>query len=122
MVNNFRGLKIWQKGYELLLDIYKITTKYPRSEKFGLVDQTRRSANGVIANIAETSGRYHYADKVRTLYMSRGESHETQSHLSVALGLKYISDKEFNSIDQEYEGLSKGINSYIRSLRSKNKT
>ena len=121
MASNFRKLKIWQKGYELLMRVRKITVKYPHEEKYGLVDQTNRSANGVVANIAEASGRYYYADKARTLYVSRGECHETQSHLSVACGLKYISIKMFKEIDEEYEGLSKGINSYIRSLKRKGK-
>ena len=90
MAGNFRDLNIWKKGHELLMEIYNLTDKYPKEEKFGLIDQTRRSANGVIAGIAEAFGRYYFADKARTLYVARGECSETQSHLSVAFGLKYI--------------------------------
>ena len=115
--SSFRELKIWQKGLELLMKIYKVTSKYPRSEKYGLIDQTRRSANGVIANIAESHGRFYYKDKKRVLYFSRGECSEVQSHLSVALGLKYIVQDEFHELDSEYEGLGLGINYYILSLK-----
>jgi four helix bundle protein len=113
---SFRELKIWQKGFELLMRIYKITATYPKIERYGLVDQTNRSANAVIASIAEAHGRYYYKDKSRVLYISRGECAETQSHLSVALGLEYISMKEFNELNVEYEGLGVGINAYISSL------
>lgn len=118
MANTFRDLFIWQKGYKPVLEIYKITSKYPKEEKYGLVDQTRRSANGVIASIAEAHGRYHYADKARTLYISRGECHETQSHLSVARGVTYISEELFQDLDIRYQDLSRGISSYILSLKN----
>lgn len=109
-------LKIWKKGYRLLLEIYKLTNKYPPEEKYNLTSQTKSASNSVIAQIAESHGRYSYADKVRVLYQSRGECVETRSHLKVACGLKYITRKEYEYFEKEYLGLGKGINSYIGSL------
>jgi len=117
MAEGFDNLNIWKKGYELLMMIYKITAKFPKEEKYGLSRQMRDSANSVIANIAEAHGRYYFADKTRVLYTSRGECEETRSHLHVALGLKYIDKKTFVYMDEEYEGLSKGVSTYIRSLK-----
>ena len=117
MAGSFYDLNIWKKGYALLMEIYKITATFPKEEKYGLTTQLRDAANSVIANIAEAHGRYHFADKARVLYIARGECHETRSHLRVALGLKYIVKSTFNHLDKEYEGLSKGISSYIRSLK-----
>lgn len=119
MAGTFRDLKIWGKGYELLMEIYGLTCKFPTDEKYNLMSQIRSSANGVIANIAEAHGRYYFADKARVLYISRGECEETQSHLSVALGRNYISEKEFQELDKEYAGLDKGINTYIQRLKGK---
>lgn len=117
MAKGFYELNIWKKGYKLLMEIYKLTMKFPREEKYGLSVQIRNSANSVIANIAEAHGRFYFAYKTRVLYTSRGECEETRSHLRVALGLKYIEDEVFKNLDEEYEGLSKGISSYIRSLK-----
>jgi len=117
MARGFYDLNIWKKGYALLMGIYKITAAFPKEEKYGLASQMRDSANSVISNIAEAHGRYYFADKARVLYTSRGECEETRSHLRVALGLKYIDKKTFIYLDEEYEGLSKGISSYIRSLK-----
>lgn len=118
MAGSFRDLHIWQKGYELLMMIYELTKKFPGEEKYNLTSQIRSSANAVIASIAEAHGRYHYADKVRVLYIGRGECEETQSHLSVAVGRGYINQKEFDETDSEYAGLGIGINRYIQSLMS----
>jgi four helix bundle protein len=115
---SFRDLKIWKKGYELLLEVYKLARRFPPEEKFALTSQIKRSANSVIAQIAEAHGRYHFADKCRVLFQSRGECEETQSHLSVALGLGYILKKEFDKLDKEYEGLGVGINYYILALKN----
>jgi len=118
MAKGFYDLNIWKKGYALLMEIYKITATFPKEEKYGLTAQLRDSGNSVIANIAEAHGRYYFADKARVLYMSRGECQETRSHLRVALGLSYIDKMVFNHMDEEYEGLSKGISSYIRFLKN----
>lgn len=116
MAKQFFELDIWQKGHELLMEIYAITVSFPPEEKFSLVSQLIRSAISIIANIAEAHGRYYYADKIRVLYIARGELEETQSHLRIALARNYISQRDFNHLNKEYEGLSVGINKYINYL------
>jgi len=122
MAGGFYDLNIWKKGYALLMEIYKITSAFPKEEKYGLVAQMRDAGNSVIGNIAEAHGRYYFADKTRVLYTARGECEETRSHLRVALGLKYIDKTVFNHLDEEYEGLSKGISSYIRFMKKNEST
>jgi len=36
MLKNYKELKVWQKSYELCLEIYKITKRFPKEEKYGL--------------------------------------------------------------------------------------
>ncbi|MBI4834447.1 MAG: four helix bundle protein [Planctomycetes bacterium] len=117
MAGSFYDLKIWQNGYDLLMNVYDITSRFPKEELYSLTTQLRNSANSVIANIAESHGRYYFADKIRVLYTARGEAEETRSHLRVALGRKYIPEETFSRMDKSYEGLGKGISSYIKSLR-----
>ncbi len=119
MAGTFRDLKIYQKALELLRIIYRLTFEYPKEEKYGLVDQTRRSANSVLANIAESHGRYYFKDKIRVLYESRGEVEEVRSHLLVGKSLGYLPEKDFEVLDKEYEGLSKGISSFVEHFRNK---
>ena len=121
MASSFYNLNIWKKGFQLLKEIYKLTSKYPNEEKYNLTSQTRSSANSIIANIAEAHGRYYFADKIRVLYQSRGEVEEIRSHLIVGYTLKYITKEGFNFLNKEYEGLAKGISSYVESLRKQKK-
>ena len=119
MPDHFYDLKIWQEAHNLFLDIYRVTVDYPPEEKYCLVKDTRRSANSVCANIAEAHGRYFYADKIRVLYIARGEVEETQSHLINGKSLGYLSEEKFKKLNDRYENLNSSINQYINSLRSK---
>jgi four helix bundle protein len=50
---NFTDLRVWQKSMELVVAVYAITAKYPRSEQFGLTFQTNKSGISIPSNIAE---------------------------------------------------------------------
>ncbi|PQP35405.1 hypothetical protein C6A37_02630 [Desulfobacteraceae bacterium SEEP-SAG9] len=43
MLKNYKDLKVWQKSYELCLEIYRITATFPKEERYGLTSQIRRS-------------------------------------------------------------------------------
>ncbi|MEK7166858.1 MAG: four helix bundle protein [Patescibacteria group bacterium] len=78
-IKNFYNLNAWQKGHQLVLGIYKITKDFPKEEIFGTVSQLRRAASSITANIAEGFERYHFKDKIRFYYQSRGSIAEVQN-------------------------------------------
>ncbi|MBW1887101.1 MAG: four helix bundle protein, partial [Deltaproteobacteria bacterium] len=43
MLKNYKELKVWQRSYQLCLDIYRITKVFPKEEKYGLTSQIRRA-------------------------------------------------------------------------------
>lgn len=119
MAEDFKKLKIWQKAHELMLHVYKLTNIFPKEESFNLTSQIRRAALSVSANIAEAQGRYHDAETIHFLYNARGSAEEVRSHLTASVDLAYISKKDFNKLEEEYVGLIKGINSFIKSIKQK---
>jgi len=50
MLKNFKGLKVWQKSYELCLKKYRTTGEFPKEERYGLSSQTRRSLENPALN------------------------------------------------------------------------
>jgi len=109
-------MDIWKDGYELQKEIFELVKVFPKEEVYGLISQFNRSANSILANIAEAHGRYHYADRIRVLYISRGEIEETQSHLLVASSRGYITEDKAFSFIERYENLKKKVNGYINNL------
>ncbi|MEN9638750.1 MAG: hypothetical protein RLZZ262_618 [Bacteroidota bacterium] len=88
-MQEFKKLKIWQKAMELSVDIYNITSQYPKTEVFGLVSQMRRAAVSVVSNIAEGAGRNSPKEFIRFLSYAQASSTEleTQLLLSTQVGL-----------------------------------
>ncbi len=57
MRHNFRELKIWKEGMNIVKSVYILTSQLPADERFGLVSQINRCAVSIPSNIAEGSGR-----------------------------------------------------------------
>ena len=122
MPSDFRQLNIWKESHKLMLIVYEITSSFPKDETYNLISQLRRAALSIPTNIAEASGRYHYAETIHFLYNARGSAEEVRSLLKAALDLSFIGRRDYDKLEKSYEGLIKGINSFIKSLRDKSKT
>ena len=107
MIKNFQDLEIYQKGIKLYPIVMKITKRFP-PEGFHLRDQICRAANAIPANIAEGFGRSVSEFK---MYLTRalGSCNEVISHLEMARKANFISEKEYQLLNQEYQILGKKI-------------
>ncbi|MBW1894700.1 MAG: four helix bundle protein, partial [Deltaproteobacteria bacterium] len=54
MLKNYKDLKVWQKSYELCLEIYRIIATFPKAARHGLTSPIRRSVVSIPSNIAES--------------------------------------------------------------------
>jgi four helix bundle protein len=72
MLKNYTELKVWQKAYQLCLEIYKVTKNFPREERYGLTAQIRRAAVSIPSNIAEGYGRRTPGEYIQSLYIAYG--------------------------------------------------
>ncbi len=99
MSNSFEDLEVWQIGKNIVMEVYQLTTHFPKEESFVLTSQIRRAALSVPANIAEGSGRYHYLDKAKFYLNARGSLYELKSHLLIVQELDYLSQSQPASIN-----------------------
>lgn len=116
---HFYDLEIWKESNLLCVNIYKLTEKFPGSEKYGIIDQIRRASSSVGANIAEGFGRFHYKDKIKFYYNARGSLCEVQNFLFLSENLGYTNREGIEEIFAKYENLNKKINSFILSVQKK---
>lgn len=100
----FEKLQVWQEARELVKEVYRITSKFPKEEQFGLINQLRRAAVSILLNLAEGANRNSDKEKITFFEMSHTSVDEVVTGFYVALDLGYISQAEF---DQIYELLSK---------------
>ena len=62
-IKDFKDLVVWKESHKLVLDIYRITKKFPKDEIFGITSQMRRCSVSITSNIAEGFGRQGYKEK-----------------------------------------------------------
>ena len=73
-MKDVRQLQVWQKGHQLTLAVYRITTTFPREELYGVTSQLGRSASSVSANLAEGCGRNGDAEFARFCSIAMGST------------------------------------------------
>ena len=91
-IKNFQDLRIWQKGIEVVKDVYILTKKFPREELYGLTSQIRRSAVSIPSNIAEGFRRYHNKEYKQFLYIALGSCAELETQIIIANELDYFNE------------------------------
>jgi four helix bundle protein len=83
-ITSYRDLRTWQAAMSLIEETYRLASRLPPSERFGIAAQLRRASVGVAANIAEGYGRRTRADYVHFLHIAYGSLQETETLLLVA--------------------------------------
>lgn len=115
--DKFEELQVFQEAHKLTLMVYKSTSKFPRSEEFGLRSQMRRSAVSVAANIVEGNSRSHKKEFLQFLYIVNGSLEETKYHILLAKDLNYIFGEEYQVLHAQAElvgKLLKGLINYCK--------
>ena len=114
---SFKDLIVWQKSYKLVLEIYKMTKNFQKTETYGLSQQIRKAAISIPSNIAEGYGRFHFQENIQFFRQSRGSMYETQDHLITCLDNDYISKEKYESVWKISENAIKVVDGYIRYLK-----
>ena len=112
MLKSYKELKVWEKGYKLCLEIYKVTKRFPVEERYGLSLHIRKSAVSIPSNIAEGYGRKSTQEYIHFLYIAYGSYCELETQLLLAIDLKYISQKEGERI----KGMAKEVERMLKAL------
>ena len=82
-MKNYRDLVVWQKGMDLVEEIYKITGFLPNEEKFGLTLQLKRAAVSIPSNIAEGFERNKTKDYIKFLSIAKASRAEVETQLLI---------------------------------------
>lgn len=98
-MQDFRSLKVWKKAHYLTLEVYKVTSTFPRDELFGLTSQMRRASASVPANIAEGCGRGSKAELARFLQIAVGSATELEYHLLLSHELSLMNATDYERLN-----------------------
>jgi four helix bundle protein len=110
-------LIVWQKSYQLCLQIYKATKEFPKSEEYGLASQLRRCSVSIPSNIAEGYNRKGRKEYIQFLYTAYGSLAELQTQLMLAKDIGYLKTDHFAILYELADEIGKMLWKLIDSLR-----
>jgi four helix bundle protein len=112
---NHRDLRAWQQAVELVTAIYRLTAKFPDSERYGLTSQLRRAAVSVPANIAEGAARSGTKEWIYFLSISSGSLSELDTLIELAVKVGYLDDAgEIQTQIDDVAGLIMGLSASLK--------
>lgn len=107
-MGTIKDLIAYQKSFELAMEIFKLSKKFPAEERYSLTDQIRRSSRSVCANMAEAYRKRRYPNHfISKLSDSDMENGETQTWLDFALACEYISFEQHKKLNSCAEEIAK---------------
>ncbi|MBN2571044.1 MAG: four helix bundle protein [Ignavibacteriales bacterium] len=112
-----KNLDVWKLSINFVLNVYKISSKYPKEELFGLTAHTRRSSVYVPSNIAEGSARKSPLEKIRYYEISRASLVETDTQIEIANGLGFLSLDDYKILNDEINTIFAKLSRLMESVR-----
>lgn len=116
-IESFEDLLVWQKGMELVKQVYLITKDGKLSKDFTLRDQMRGATLSIPSNIAEGFERASRKEYLNLLNIAKGSAGEVRNLLRVALEIGYLEVPLYNELQGVMLEISRYLSNQIKSLK-----
>lgn len=114
----FEDLECWQQARNIVNRVYRVCSADGFGRDFSLMDQVKRAAISIMANIAEGFSRKGNKEFVQFLFIAKSSAAELQSHLYVALDQGYLRKSDFDEIYEAVDKVQRQISNFIKYLTS----
>ena len=118
-VKSVEELEVFIRSHQIVLEIYKMTKTLPRDEQFGLIQQMRRAAVSICANLYEGAHRLSSKEYRTFVGYSRGSTGEMIYYMLLARDLGYISNDQYCNITERLNIIGKMLTRLAESLSKK---
>ena len=110
-----KELTVYRKAYNLAMQIFELSKRFPSEEKYALTSQLRRSSRSIFLNLREAWAKRRYpAHFVSKLTDCDGENSETDTALDFALDCKYLNEQEHKQLVDVCGEIGKMLGSMIQ--------
>ena len=107
-------LEVYKDALELGNEVWKVYSAMNWHDQKIIGDQLITATDSVAANVAEGYGRYHFLDRIKFYYNSRGSLLESKHWLKLLFERKYINEELYNSLSSIVEKIHVKLNIYIK--------
>lgn len=115
-MNNYRELEVWKVSMEVSELIYKLSSIFPESERFGLTNQIRRCSISIPSNIGEGAGRNSQKEFKNFLGIAKGSLNELEIQLELSVRPGFCEKKENQELFDSITRLQKMMYNLIKTI------
>jgi four helix bundle protein len=119
MIQSYQDLKVWQAGMDIVVEVYRMTRRFPREEVYGLSAQLRRAAVSLPSNIAEGHARQSTREYLHYTSIALGSLAELETQVLAAIRLDYLDASDAESLLTLADSEGKMLRGLQKSLRNK---
>jgi len=112
-----RELEVWKKAIDFVIEVYTITSEFPKSEVYGLTSQLRRASVSIPSNLAEGAGRKGNKEFMQFLNIAQGSISELDTQLELAYRLEYINKQDYSNLINRLTEISKMLYGLAKTLK-----
>lgn len=117
MTQPYERFDAWQLCHQLVLEVYRITAEWPKSEMFGLTAQARRAATSTSLNFVEGAAKRGKAEFARYLDIGNGSLSELGYILRLAKELDYLAPATWEQAEDKRARAARSLWGLYRALR-----
>ena len=117
-MKNFKELRIWQKGMDIAVNCFQLTSIFPVEVRYGISSQINKAGVSIPSNVAEGSSRSSEKDYSRFVEISLGSSYELETQLLIAQRLKFGDQQLLSHTLNEVVDEQKMLQGFIKKLNS----
>ena len=112
-------LRVFERSTVLAVDVYRLTSRFPSAEQFGLTAQMRRAAVSIGSNIAEGCGRRGNGELLQFLYIASGSARELTFQLRLAAEFDYGTPADRDLVHDHLDHVERMLNRLTDHLRTR---
>ncbi len=116
-VQPLEEIEVYRLAEEIADKWWEIVSRWSPFAKDTVGKQLIRAVDSIGANIAESYGRYHFAEKIHFLYYARGSLYEAKFFVRRSRTRNLIAQVEFDEMMNDLQTLAPKLNAYINSKK-----
>jgi four helix bundle protein len=116
MSRDHRKLRAFTLADRLVLDVYRVSARFPSAERYGLQGQLRRAAVSAATNIVEGCARRKETEYLNFLNIAAGSAAEARYLADLSGRLTFIAPDACKLLEDGYRELCASLTALINAL------
>ena len=116
VIEDVEGLDVFKVAHQLVLQVYRLTSSFPKEELYGLTSQMRRASSSVVMNLVEGANRLTKREYRHFVGIARGSVGEVRYQLMLAKDLGFSKLEECELLRGDYKRVGQMLTKLGQSL------